>query len=132
MCSSRGWSIHDVLQFVFFQESENDRTLSDSKSMFFFVLFFYLLLRRSIADHYLRSCGYVACSRPQQTANGGLKPGTSRPKVLGFTTCRHAIAKTSNKGWQWLGVRYRIFTLNGYRSGTGPLAILARGAVPDF
>ena len=48
--------------------------------------FFYLLLRRSISDHYLRSCGYVTCSRPQRTATGGLKPGTSQPKVLGFTT----------------------------------------------
>ena len=52
----------------------------------FYFLFFYLLLRRSISDHYLRSCGYVTCSRPQRTANGGLEPGTSRPKVLGFTT----------------------------------------------
>ena len=49
-------------------------------------VFFYLLLRRSISDHYLRSCGYVTCSRPQRTATGGLEPGTSRPKVLGFTT----------------------------------------------
>ena len=48
--------------------------------------FFYLLLRRSISDHYLRSCGYVTCSRPQRTATRGLEPGTSRPKVLGFTT----------------------------------------------
>ena len=48
--------------------------------------FFYLLLRRSISDHYLRSCGYVTCSRPQRTATGGLEPGTSRPKVLGFIT----------------------------------------------
>ena len=53
---------------------------------FFFFFFFYLLLRRSISDHYLRSCGYVTCSRPQRTATGGLEPGTSRPKVLGFTT----------------------------------------------
>ena len=27
--------------------------------------FFDLLLRRSISDQYLRSCGYVTCSRPQ-------------------------------------------------------------------
>ena len=47
---------------------------------------FYLLLRRSISDHYLRSSGYVTCSRPQRTATGGLEPGTSRPKFLGFTT----------------------------------------------
>ena len=50
------------------------------------VIFFNLLLRRSISDHYLRSCGYVTCSRPQRTATGGLEPGTSRPKVQGFTT----------------------------------------------
>ena len=48
--------------------------------------FFYLLLRRSISDHYLRSCGYVTCSRPQRKATGGLEPGTSRPKVLRSTT----------------------------------------------
>ena len=54
--------------------------------VFFWFFFFYLLLRRSISDHYLRSCGYVTCSRPQRTATGGLEPGTSRPKVLGFTT----------------------------------------------
>ena len=45
-----------------------------------------LLLRRSISDHYLRSCGYVTCSKPKRTATGGFEPGTSRPKVLGFTT----------------------------------------------
>ena len=28
----------------------------------------------------------MTCSRPQRTASGGLEPGTSRPKVLGFTT----------------------------------------------
>ena len=56
---------------------------SGSFRLFFF--FFYLLLRRSISDYYLRSCGYVTCSRPQLTATGGLEPGTSRPKVLGFT-----------------------------------------------
>ena len=39
----------------------------------------------SISDHYLRSCGYVTCSWPQRRATGGLKPGTSWPKVLGFT-----------------------------------------------
>ena len=47
---------------------------------------FHMLLRRSISDHYLRSCGYVTFSRPQRTATGGLEPGTSQPKVLGFTT----------------------------------------------
>ena len=47
---------------------------------------FFLLLRQSISDHYLRSCGYVICSRPQRTATGGLEPGTSWPKVLGLTT----------------------------------------------
>ena len=26
----------------------------------------------------------MTCSRPQRTATGGLEPGTSRPKVLGF------------------------------------------------
>ena len=52
----------------------------------FFYLFFYLIPRRSFSDHYLRSCGYVTCSRPQRTATGGLEPGTSRPIVLGFTT----------------------------------------------
>ena len=47
---------------------------------------FYLLLRRSISDHYLRSCGYVTCSRPQRTATRlRLEPGTSPPIVLGFT-----------------------------------------------
>ena len=51
-----------------------------------YIFFFYLLLRRSISDHYLRSCGYITCSRPQRTATGGLEPGTSRSKVLGFTT----------------------------------------------
>ena len=50
------------------------------------IFLFYFLLRRSISDHYLRSCGYVTCSRPQQTATGGLELRTSRPKVLGFTT----------------------------------------------
>ena len=51
------------------------------------VHFFYLInFLRSISDHYIRSCGYVTCSRPQRTATGGLEPGTSRPKVLGFTT----------------------------------------------
>ena len=54
--------------------------------LFFSLFFFYLLLRRLISDHYLRSCGYVTCSRPQRTATGGLEPGTSWPKVLGFTT----------------------------------------------
>ena len=47
----------------------------------FMLFFIYLFLRRS--NHYLRSCGYVTCSRPQRTATGGLEPGTSRPK--GFT-----------------------------------------------
>ena len=28
----------------------------------------------------------MTCSRPQRTATGGLEPGTSRPKVLDFTT----------------------------------------------
>ena len=28
----------------------------------------------------------MTCSRPQRTATGGLEPGTSRPKVLGFST----------------------------------------------
>ena len=55
-------------------------------ALLFVVLYLYLLLRRSISDHYLRSCGYVTCSRSQRTATGGLEPGTSRPKVLGFTT----------------------------------------------
>ena len=31
-------------------------------------------------------CSVLTCSRPQRTATGGLEPGTSRPKVLGFTT----------------------------------------------
>ena len=57
-----------------------------SQIAYFFLFFFYLLLRRSISDHNLRSCGYVTCSRPQRTVTGGLEPGTSRPKVLGFTT----------------------------------------------
>ena len=49
------------------------------------LFFFYLLLRQSIPYHSLSSCGYVTCSRPQQTATGGLEPGSSRPKVLSFT-----------------------------------------------
>ena len=60
--------------------------ITNNLACFFFFFFFYLLLRRSISDHYLRSCGYVTFSRPQRTATGGLEPGTSRPKVLGFTT----------------------------------------------
>ena len=32
----------------------------------------------------------MTCSRPQRTATGGLEPGTSRPKVLGFTTAPSA------------------------------------------
>ena len=53
-----------------------------------FYSFFFLLVTETInfSDHYLRSCGYVTCSRPQRTATGGLEPGTSRPKVIGFTT----------------------------------------------
>ena len=51
-------------------------------------LVLYMLPRRSIFDLYLRSCGYVTCSRQQRTATGGLEPGTSRPKVIGFTTAR--------------------------------------------
>ena len=35
---------------------------------FFFLFFFNCLLSRSISDHYLRSCGNVTCSRPQQKA----------------------------------------------------------------
>ena len=51
------------------------------------IFFFYLLLRQSVSDHYLRSCGYVTCSRPRRTATRlRLEPGTSPPKVLGFTT----------------------------------------------
>ena len=56
------------------------------QNIFGMQIFFYLLLRRSNSDHYLRSCGYVTCSRPQQTVTGGLEPGTSRPKVLVFNT----------------------------------------------
>ena len=75
----------------------------------FFV--FYLLLRRSISDHYLRSCGYVNCSRPQQKATGGLKPGISRPKVLDFTTapvrstCCNALYMKENIGILYLHQR---------------------------
>ena len=44
-------------------------------------IFFYLLLRRSIADHYLRSCGYVTCSRPQRTANGDFAQGHNERRL---------------------------------------------------
>ena len=70
---------------LFHCTKEKMNTYSNLK-FYFFLFFFYMLLRRLISDHYLRSCGYVTCSRPQRTATGGLEPGTSRPKVLGFTT----------------------------------------------
>ena len=51
---------------------------------------FYLLLRQSISDHYLWSCGYVNYSRPhRRTTRLRLEPWPSRPKVLGFTTTLH-------------------------------------------
>ena len=75
--------------------------------------FFYLLLRQSISDHYLRSCGYVTCSRPQRKATEGLEPGASRPKVLGFptalvcsTVCLCSIKRTP-------GLNVLMSTLNG-------------------
>ena len=53
----------------------------------FLLLLFYSSLRQSISDHYLRSCGNVTCSRPQQTATRlRLEPGTIRSEALGFTT----------------------------------------------
>ena len=74
----------------FMQSSDETLNLVGSigyeSEQFFFFFFFYLLLRQSISDHNLRSCGYVTSSRPQRTATGVLEPGTSRPKVLGFTT----------------------------------------------
>ena len=81
-----------------------ERKVGGSKptsAMFFFFFFFYLLLRQSISDHYLRSCGYVTCSRPQRTATGGLEPGISRPKVLGFTTGRDTLLP--QKYWLYPG-----------------------------
>ena len=46
---------------------------------FFFFSFFYLLLRQSISDHYLKICGNVTCSRTQRKATRfRLEPGTSR------------------------------------------------------
>ena len=73
--------INDLPEYV---SNNTVRLFADDTLLYLF--FFYLLLRRSISDHYLRSCGYVTCSRPQRTATVGLEPGTSRPKVLRFTT----------------------------------------------
>ena len=50
---------------------------------------FYLLLRRSISDYRSMSYENVTCPRPPRTTTQlKFEPGTSRPKVLSFTTAR--------------------------------------------
>ena len=86
-------------------------SIFQKKQTCFLLLFFVLVTeqRRSFSDHYLRNCGNVTCSRPQQMATWlrlepGTWPGPLNPKFLGFVTApvrsTHRIHTFSHKASQ--------------------------------
>ena len=70
-------SFHCTARFAYIKQTGVFPPHCLGKTFFFFFLF-YCLLSRLTSDHYLRSCGNVTCSRPQQKAPRlRIEPATS-------------------------------------------------------